>query len=525
MATAKTIIITYNGIDGACAAAMAALKFPKADIVISSAKRIHARLQSFSTAKQVPSRIIVCGVGMYSDWEPVIQTGKKIRRKGGHIIWYCGRGYLKDDSEYLSQFSEPVLLDTGTNTAAICEHLDLKKHDRASFLLALAEHDENNPIADHDHKAGDKEMQWVDRLLAAISQYFKYQDETAYADAIKRLAANRWDAKDQWAMEMFRRSGFQYVLEGTSDAIKQLRRNISKVGAVNEPVLIMGESGVGKERTARLIHECSQRPTELFVPVNCATFAGNAGLANSILFGHVEGAFTGAIKDREGAFVHADGGVLFLDELGELPLEVQAKLLRVLEDGKITPEGADRSTRTVDVRVITATNRDLPAMIRRGEFRIDLFHRLSTLRIHVPTLKEHKQDIAQYAWKTLADLADEGHKRKLSKKDIEALAAYDWPGNVRQLIKLVKRAVYMDISVPSALKEECALGNLTPQEDVHAGDPIVPASANDIRPLREIQRTYTRRAWHLHNKNYAATARVLKIAENTLRGYLGQDSK
>ena len=138
MATAKTIIITYNGIDGACAAAMAALKFPKADIVISSAKRIHARLQSFSTAKQVPAQIIVCGVGMYSDWEPVIQTGKKIRRKGGHITWYCGRGYLKNDSEYLSQFSEPVLLETGTNTAAVCKHLDLEKLLPVNYEVTLS---------------------------------------------------------------------------------------------------------------------------------------------------------------------------------------------------------------------------------------------------------------------------------------------------------------------------------------------------------------------------------------------------
>jgi len=504
---------------------MAALKYPKADIVISSARRLKARLLSFSKAKQVPSRIIVCGVGMYADWEPVIRAGKRIRRKGGRISWYCGRGYLENDLKHLSQFCEPILLDTGTNTAAICEHLDLKKHNRAGFLLALAEHDENNLIADHVHKPGDEEMLWVDRLLAAIAQYFKYEDETAYADAIKRLAADKWDATDQWAMEMFRRSGFQYVLDGASDAIKRLRRTISKVGAVNEPVLIMGESGVGKERTARLVHERSRRSSEVFVPVNCATFAGNPGLANSILFGHIAGAFTGAINNRDGAFIHADGGFLFLDELAELPPEVQAKLLRVLEDGKITPEGADHSTRTVDVRVIAATNRDLPAMIRRGEFRIDLFHRLSTLRIHVPPLREHKQDIPQYVRKTLADLAHEGHKRELSKRDYKALMAYDWPGNVRQLIKLVKRAVYMDVSIPRAIEEEYALGSLMPQQDANAENILLPASLNDIRPLREIQRAYARRAWRLHNRNYAATARSLNIAENTLRGYLEQTPK
>ena len=144
--------------------------------------------------------------------------------------------------------------------------------------------------------------------------------------------------------------------------------------------------------------------TEPFVTINCAMFAGNVGLANSTLFGHNKGAFTGAVADRQGAFVKASGGRLFMDELGELPLEVQAKMLRVLEDMAVTPEGADEVIANVDVLVIAATNRDLPAMIRITRFRADLFHRLSTLRIAMPPLRDRPDDIDAIVAKTLAEL-------------------------------------------------------------------------------------------------------------------------
>ena len=517
MAGAKTTVITYNGIDGACSAAMALVKYPRAEVLISSANRVGNRIASLAKLKNVPAHIMVCGLGLYSDWGPIIQAGKSIRRKGGRIQWYCGRKYLESDRDKFQQFCEPVFLKARTNTEAVCRHLGLDSHARAEFLLALAEHDENNPVAGHGHKPSDEEMLWVDRLLAAISRYFKYQDENAYASAIQKLAADEWDATDQWAVDMFRRSGFKNILDGTSDVIKQLRRTIGKVGAVHEPVLILGESGVGKERVANLIHERSREPAEAFVPVNCATFAGNAGLANSILFGHLKGAFTGAIEKRDGAFVRANGGILFLDELGELPLDVQAKLLRVLDDGEVTPVGADEPVCKVDVRVIAATNRDLPAMIRRGEFRADLFHRLSTLRIHVSPLREREEDIARHVENTLADLAEDGRGAKLSTKDLRSLRAYAWPGNVRQLIKVVKRAVYLDVPVARIIDEERALGVLDAvQGDATDTGAFLPTTLGDVRPLREIQAEYAHRAWELHSRNYSATAKSLGIAQNTL---------
>ena len=275
-------------------------------------------------------------------------------------------------------------------------------------------------------------------------------------------------------------------------------------------MLITGESGVGKEYVAHLIHEGSARAMEPMTPVNCALFAGNAGLANSVLFGHRKGAFTGAAKDRDGAFVAADGGTLFLDEVGELPAAVQAKFLRVLEDGWVTPEGADKPVRQVDVRIIAATNRDLACAIRAGQFRADLYHRLDTLRIDVPPLREHIEDLRPI----VAGVGD------LAEQDIGRLESYDWPGNVRQLFKVLRRAACLDMSVADAIEQERRLGALTPVEVGEGGErSLLPNVADDLRPLRDVQRDYALRALELCDGVYAAAARRLDIAINTLRSY------
>ena len=256
------------------------------------------------------------------------------------------------------------------------------------------------------------------------------------------------------------------------------------------------------------------------IPVNCALFAGNPSLANSTLFGHVKGAFTGAVSDRDGAFVSADSGILFLDELGELPPEVQAKLLRVLEDGWVTPEGSDRP-RKVDVRVVAATNRDLPAMIRRGAFRADLYHRLDTLLIRVPPLRDHMEDVEAIARQLLPTVMPEGREFRLTARDVKHLRGYDWPGNVRQLIKVLKRSVYLGMPLREAIDEERRLGPLVEQQESATPPcPLWPHTADQVRPMDDVKRDYAARALELHANNIAATARALGIAINTLRSYV-----
>jgi DNA-binding NtrC family response regulator len=363
---------------------------------------------------------------------------------------------------------------------------------------------------------------WVDLVSASIAQYFKYQDEGAYREAIRKLSRLDLDAEDRREIEVFRRSGFKHVLWGKSAAMRDLRETIGKCARLDEPVLITGESGVGKEYVARLIHERSERAMGPFVPVNCALFAGSAALANSILFGHVKGAFTGAIKDRDGAFVSASGGILFLDELADLPAEIQAKFLKVLEDGWVTPEGSD-NPRKVNVRVLAATNRALPSLIRGGKFRADLYHRLDMLQIQVPPLREHIEDVEDIVGRLLPSLSEGRETKDLTPEDIRHLRSYDWPGNVRQLIKVLKRSVYLELPLSDVIDRERELGALVVVEGDDAGQHgLWPVVAKDIRPMREVRREYATRALELHAGNYTVTARVLGIAVNTLKAYLAR---
>jgi len=226
---------------------------------------------------------------------------------------------------------------------------------------------------------------------------------------------------------------------GDSPAIRRLREEITLVARSNLAVLVMGETGVGKELVARAIHRESARADEAMVYVNCAALPES--IAESELFGHVRGAFTGATSTRGGKFEAADGGTLFLDEVGELPASVQPKLLRVLQSGEVQRVGSDRFVR-VDVRVVAATNRDLVAAVEGGRFRPDLYHRLSVYPLQVPPLRERASDVPLLAGFFL----DQARVRlglpalRLRESAREALVAYRWPGNVRELEHVVMRA-------------------------------------------------------------------------------------
>jgi transcriptional regulator with GAF, ATPase, and Fis domain len=229
---------------------------------------------------------------------------------------------------------------------------------------------------------------------------------------------------------------------GQSAALKNIIQKIDLVAPVDANVLILGDSGTGKELVAREIHKRSMRQGRPLIKVNCASIPGN--LFESEFFGHVKGAFTGALKDRAGRFEAADGGTLFLDEVGEIPVEMQGKLLRALQEGQFERVGEDR-TRQVDVRVISATNRNLEKEIAQGRFRNDLFYRLNVFPIEVPPLKQHKEDIPP-----LAILFLERASRKfdrpglqLTQSDLLQLQDYNWPGNVRELQNVIERAVIL----------------------------------------------------------------------------------
>jgi DNA-binding NtrC family response regulator len=229
---------------------------------------------------------------------------------------------------------------------------------------------------------------------------------------------------------------------GESEAIKKIKDTIDKVAPTDARVLVTGENGSGKELVARWLHEKSNRANGPIVEVNCAAIPGE--LIESELFGHEKGSFTSAIKQRIGKFEQANGGTLFLDEIGDMSMSAQAKVLRALQEGKITRVGGEKEI-AVDVRVVAATNKDLLEEVTAKNFRLDLYHRLGVILIHVPSLNDRKTDIPLLVDKFLEDIAAEygQAKKTIDKKAIEALQAHNWTGNIRELRNVVERLIIL----------------------------------------------------------------------------------
>jgi transcriptional regulator with GAF, ATPase, and Fis domain len=252
----------------------------------------------------------------------------------------------------------------------------------------------------------------------------------------------RLEAQNTYLQEEIRSQHNFVEIVGNSPPLLEVLRQVDQVAPTDSTVLICGESGTGKELIARAIHDRSPRSGRPLVKVNCGAIS--AGLVESELFGHVKGAFTGAIANREGRFSLADGGTIFLDEVGELPPETQVKLLRVLQEQEFEPIGGTK-TEKVNVRVIAATNRDLDAMVREGKFRSDLFYRLNVVPVTMPALRERANDVPLLTMFFL-----EKFTRKLGKplthvaeETMARLCAYPWPGNIRELQNVIERAVVL----------------------------------------------------------------------------------
>ena len=233
-----------------------------------------------------------------------------------------------------------------------------------------------------------------------------------------------------------------YEMVGDSNGISMIKDMIEKVAPTDARVLITGANGTGKELVAHWLHEKSTRSKEPFVEVNCAAIPSE--LIESELFGHVKGAFTSAVKDRAGKFEAANKGTIFLDEIGDMSLSAQAKVLRALQENKISRVGSDKDIK-VDVRVIAATNKDLQKEISEGNFREDLYHRLAVIIIHVPALNERRDDIPALIEHFKSRIADEQGiaPKDFSKKAIELLKSYDWTGNIRELRNVVERLIIL----------------------------------------------------------------------------------
>jgi len=323
--------------------------------------------------------------------------------------------------------------------------------------------------------------------------------------------------------------------------MRPVLRAAEKAAASTIPVLIGGESGVGKELIARAIHGSGARSAKPFVAVNCGAMPEN--LVESILFGHEKGAFTGATEKHTGKFVEADGGTLFLDEVGELPPAAQVKLLRALQGGEVEPVGGRKNVK-VDVRIVSATNRDLIADVKTGHFREDLFYRLHVYPISIPPLRQRSEDIPELARHFLARLAAEEGKRvrAIEPGALALLTAYRWPGNVRQLENAIFRAVVLAdgeqvganefpqiaaqvepgaLAAQPVIEAAPAIAAAWPDAHEHAAEPVATAlrlidAQGEMRPLDEIEREAIRFAIAHYRGQMSEVARRLKIGRSTL---------
>jgi DNA-binding NtrC family response regulator len=296
-------------------------------------------------------------------------------------------------------------------------------------------------------------------------------------------------------------------LIGVSEPMVDVWRLIEHVKDAKSTVLVLGETGAGKEMVARAIHANGVRAPQLFLPVNCGAL--NENLLESELFGHVRGAFTGAVRDQIGIFEAADGGTVFLDEIGDLSPALQQKLLRVLQDGEIQPVGSV-ARKKIDVRVIAATNRDLSQMVAQKTFREDLYYRVNIVSIRVPPLRERRDDIGPLAAHFLARYAAENNKSidGLAPAALRALENYDWPGNVRELENAVERAVLFENGA------QLGVDSLPPL--IRRASRAERASDTEPKTIDEVVREHMERTLELTGHNKAKTAELLGINRSSL---------
>ncbi len=323
-----------------------------------------------------------------------------------------------------------------------------------------------------------------------------------------KLLKNRLQQENRYLQDEIRQVHGTDAIIGNSEVQEKLLHKVGQVAKTDTTVLITGETGTGKELLARAVHAASQRQDRPLVKVNCAALP--AGLIESELFGHEKGSFTGATGRKIGRFELADGGTIFLDEIGDLPLELQSKLLRVLQEGELERVGGN-STLRVNVRVIAATNRNLADSIDAGEFREDLFYRLNVFPVQSPPLRNRKNDIAPLAYHFLQKYGAKIGKRfnAIDAPVLALLQAYDWPGNVRELENIIERAIILSEG-PSLQLEEAFDLNVTPQRQ-QQGEKTIKEVEQEM-----MQNALEACGWKIEGASGAAAR--LGVAPSTLRG-------
>lgn len=484
-----SLIITGVGyFDYATAGAIARRSMgDDARIIGVSKSKFPEKLLEYGTGK---TRICVLGVSLEANVARLKEVLAELGKRGTRTEWISVLEPEPSTKKVLERLMDIRVMDFGT----------LEEAAREYFKSSLS------PSIESDRG------QYEELVEAALFMQRTYDKERIYGEVVELMAqgipSKAWDKRFLDAVAHYRRYGGRELV-GRSEAIRNLREKIKLIAAHPDAwVMILGESGTGKETVAQLIHNLSPRGKAKFVAFNCATIAKD--LLESRFFGYEKGAFTGADSRKEGLFKEADGGTLFLDEIGELPPEVQGLLLRVLEGGRFQRVGGTEEV-SVDVRLITATNRNLPKMVREGKFRADLYQRLNVVPIKIPALRDHKEDIG-----AIADGWWFGrHCTHLDDEQVAALEDYSYPGNVRELFNLLERAsVTGETDFRALLAEQKAINAELLDEE--------PTPANLELPdnLEEAKRIHIKSVYLKYDGNLVKTAEALGVARNTVGKYL-----
>ena len=496
------LVLTGWGHAEYVASAAAALKAlgGRADVFGVSRRRLPEFLGKLAGERGTPQwkRIYLLGTSLSGDPESLKAALAKLKAKGVEVTWISALEMPEHIANLLDGVMKVDCYD-GSLLEAVGQAFGV---DVEMFVPLLK-----------DRKRVSADVRAYFTLIDTAHFYYRnYQDESLYATTARYLAAGvrpaAWDPDVRNAVEHYDRYGNRELL-GKSDEIATLQDRINRV-AVHEHarVLILGESGTGKETVAQQIHMKSPRCNMPFVAFNCGSVTKE--LLEDRFFGHEKGAFTNAMEQTDGLFLQADGGTLFLDEIGDMSLEVQALLLRVLEGGRFMRIGGKEELKC-DVRLITATNRDLPRLVAEGKFREDLYQRLNVVQMRTPSLREHKDDIPIIAnawWRKFHDNA------VLKEEQIAALMDYDYPGNVRELINILDRATALEEYDFEVLMRE--------HKEMNAGlaGNLELKSGRISDKLEDAIRQHIRRVYEKYGQNLTRAADALDVSRNTVRKYL-----